>query len=161
MMKKYLINSIYIFRFIALLFLATACMVKNQENTLVDVEASLKPGKPISSGYEEDYSFNPFLNYVYSETSNADLRQIKERGKLIALTGYSATGYFVYKGTPMGFEHDLLQLLAKELKVDLEIIIVNNMDEIIDMLNRGEGDLIADNLTITKERDALVNFTEP
>src|SRR6266705_3356183 len=35
------------------------------------------------------------------------------------------------------------------------------MNEIFDMLNRGEGDIIADNLTITKERDELVDITLP
>jgi membrane-bound lytic murein transglycosylase F len=95
------------------------------------------------------------------EPSTDDLPEIRKRGKLIALTGYSPTGYFVYKGTPMGFEHDLLQLFARELNLDLEIVIVNDMNEIVDRLNRGEEDLIADNLAITKERDAVVDFSHP
>ncbi|PCH65533.1 MAG: lytic transglycosylase F [Bacteroidetes bacterium] len=94
------------------------------------------------------------------EQNHIDLDQIKERGKLIALTDNSTTSYFIYKGTPMGYEHDLLNLLAEHLGVDLEIVVVKNMDDIIDMLIKGKGDIIAANLTVTQERAEKINFTE-
>ncbi|MFH1321309.1 MAG: transporter substrate-binding domain-containing protein [Bacteroidota bacterium] len=89
-----------------------------------------------------------------------DLEQIKERGKLIALTDNSSTSYFIYKGQPMGYEYDLLRLFAKHIGVDLEIIVVKNMDDIIELLNNGKGDVIAANLTVTQERAKEINFTE-
>lgn len=150
------------FILIPLIFFPFSCKVEINENAKIAGEAKYKSENKKAD--KEEHNFNQFIDYVYAEyyePVNIDLAQIKERGKLIALTGYSHTSYFVYKGTPMGFEHDLLQLLAKELKVELEIIVVHDMNEILDMLNRGEGDIIADNLTITKERDALVNFTKP
>ncbi|MFL5728593.1 MAG: transporter substrate-binding domain-containing protein [Cytophagaceae bacterium] len=115
---------------------------------------------------DEEFDIDQIVGYIYKDYSekqkiNIDLDQIKKRKKLIALTGYSYTSYFIYKGTPMGYEYDLLKMLADDLGVELEIVIVNDMDEIFDMLNRGEGDIIADNLTITKEREELVNFTIP
>lgn len=92
---------------------------------------------------------------------NFDLKEIKQRGKLVALTGYSYTSYFIYKGSPMGYEYELLDLLAKHLGVKLEIVVVKNMDEIFEKLNKGEGDIIADNLPVTKEWEEKVDFTVP
>ena len=114
----------------------------------------------------EEFKFDAIIDYVYNQYTDAstvrtDLDEIRKRGKLVALTGYSYTSYFIYKGTTMGYEYELLEALAKHLNVELEIVIVQDMDQIFDMLNRGEGDIIADNLTITKEREELVDFTVP
>lgn len=88
-----------------------------------------------------------------------DLPQIKERGKLVALLNYSSTSYFIYRGRPMGFEYELLKRLANELDVDLEIKLANNLNEITEMLLRGEGDIIAQGLTVTKKRRQYLDFT--
>ncbi|MCH7963857.1 MAG: transporter substrate-binding domain-containing protein [Bacteroidetes bacterium] len=80
--------------------------------------------------------------------------------KLVAITGYNAYSYFIYKGQPMGFEYELVKKLAKYFNVDLEVKIVNNIEEMFEMLNSGKGDLIAFNLTITKERLEKVDFTK-
>lgn len=88
-----------------------------------------------------------------------DLDKIIERGKLVALTGYNAYSYFIYKGQPMGFEYDLLTRLADELNVAIEIKVVRELDKMFEMLENGEGDLIAFNLTVTKERSEKYAFT--
>jgi membrane-bound lytic murein transglycosylase F len=89
-----------------------------------------------------------------------DLPQIKQRGKVIALTAYNANSYFIYKGEPLGFEYELLKLLADHLGIELEIVIVNNLDQIFNKLNEGVGDIIAYNLTITKKRLNKVTFSD-
>jgi len=89
-----------------------------------------------------------------------DLPEIKTKNKLVAITGYNAYSYFIYKGQPMGYEYELLKRLAKDLEVDLEIKVVHNIDEMIEMLNRGEGDLIAYNLTVNKQRTEMVSFAQ-
>jgi len=96
---------------------------------------------------------------VIDSSRFADVAQIKKRGKLIAITDNSSTSYFVYKGEPMGYEYELLSLFAKHLGVELEIRIAKNMDLIIEQLNEGEADIIAANLTVTKERALAANFT--
>ncbi|MCF6269464.1 MAG: transporter substrate-binding domain-containing protein [Melioribacteraceae bacterium] len=58
----------------------------------------------------------------------------------------------------MGYEYELLKRLANNLELELEIKVVHDIDEMIEMLNRGEGDLIAYNLTVTKQRTELVSF---
>jgi membrane-bound lytic murein transglycosylase F len=90
-----------------------------------------------------------------------DLEQILERGTLLAITSYSPTSYFIYRGEPMGYEYELLNRLATQLELDLEIIVARDLNEMIDMLNRGEGDLIAYNLTVTSDRTERVLFTTP
>ena len=115
----------------------------------------------------------PEFREVRTPQVEIDLSDIRKRGKLVALTGYSANSYFVYKGEPMGFEYELLKLLAKHLNVELEIVIVRNLDRIFSLLppdlatelrgllNEGAGDIIAYNVTITKKRLEYMAFSDP
>ncbi|WP_305038998.1 transglycosylase SLT domain-containing protein [Fulvivirga ligni] len=89
-----------------------------------------------------------------------DLKKIKERGSIIAIVDNSSTGYFLYRGRPMGYEYDLLSLFAKEIGVSLEIKVTSSIDEAFDMLNKGQGDIIAYSLAITKTRKEVVSFTK-
>ena len=88
-----------------------------------------------------------------------DLDAIKKNGKLKALTIYSGTSYFLYKGQPMGYEYDLLKRLAKYLEVELEMVVVKDQNELIAKLNAGEGDILAHGLTITSNRQKVVSFS--
>ncbi len=88
-----------------------------------------------------------------------DLEAIQQRGYLEALVDNNSVSYFIYKGRPMGYEYELLQRLAAQLKVELKIKVISGIEEAIDKLNRGEGDVIAFHLTITKERTHYVSFT--
>ncbi len=90
-----------------------------------------------------------------------DLQEIKERGKLRAITTYSGTTYFLYRGRTMGFEYELLNRLAEYLEVDLEIVIARNEDELMEMLLAGDGDLIAYGYTILPSRKEKIEFTSP
>lgn len=94
-----------------------------------------------------------------NNTRTVDLDQIIKRGKLVALTGYNAYSYFIYKGQPMGYEYELLQLLGNYLGVEVEIKIKPSIKEMISGLNNFEGDIIAFNLTVTKARAQEVAFT--
>ena len=59
----------------------------------------------------------------------------------------------------MGYEYELLQSLTRHLKIKLKIKVISGIEQSIDLLNRGEGDLIAFPLTITKERTKYLQFT--
>lgn len=89
-----------------------------------------------------------------------DLSKIIAKGKITALTDNSSTSFFIYKGEPMGYEYELLKKFADHLGVELEVKITEDLDDILNQLNRGEGDIVAANLTVTKERTDVVNFTE-
>ena len=90
-----------------------------------------------------------------------DLPEILQKGKLTVLFENSSTSYFVYKEKKMGFEYELLKLFAEDIGVELEVKVVNNLDNLIDKVNNGEGDLIACNYTVTKERNKVISFSEP
>ncbi len=89
-----------------------------------------------------------------------DLEQIRERGFLQAIVDNNSISYFIYRGQPMGYEYELLQSLTRHLKVKLKIKVISGIEQAIDLLNKGEGDLIAFPLTITQERTSYLAFTE-
>ena len=90
-----------------------------------------------------------------------DLAEIMEDGKLVALTDFSSSSYFIFKGVPMGFEYELLEKFCAEIGVELSVRIVNDMDSVIYLLNHNEGDIIAANYTVTNRRKRYLTFTEP
>ena len=92
---------------------------------------------------------------------SCDLDSIVRRGKLIAVTDFNSTNYFIYKGEPMGFHYELLKEFTDHLGIDLEIITENHLDHAFNMLNSGEADLIAIGLTVNSSRKKDILFTEP
>jgi membrane-bound lytic murein transglycosylase F len=98
---------------------------------------------------------------LHTEGEKKGISEIKNRGKIVAVTEYNSTNYFVYKGEPMGYQYELLLSLADYLGVKLEVIVSNDLTESFEKLNNGTCDLIATNLTVTRERSKTLNFTEP
>ncbi len=88
-----------------------------------------------------------------------DLDEIRERGTLRAIVENSSTGFFIYRGRPMGFDHDLLNMFAKSIGVDLEIVVTRSIGEAFNLLDSGKGDIIAYSLAVTKDRKKKVAFT--
>src|ERR1700722_4047255 len=97
----------------------------------------------------------------YSNIEHRDLDQIKKSKKLVLLTENSSTTYFIYKGQPMGYEYEMLNAFAQSIGVELDVVVVRNVDNIFQMLDIGEGDIAADNLTITSNRRKDVAFASP
>ncbi len=90
-----------------------------------------------------------------------DLDKIIKRGKLIVLAENSSSTYFNYREKDMGFEYEILKEYTKKLGVELEVKVIDNLDHMIEDMKAGKGDLIACNLTITKERNNIMNFSAP
>lgn len=134
LIKKYLP---VLFVSAVLLFLHTSCRRAGNE----------------SSGPEE-----PKENYI--PPVDFGLEDIRERGTLIAIVENSSTGFFIYKGRPMGYEYDLISRYAASIGVNLEISVTNSIDSAFAMLNDGRGDILAYNLTVTKDRRKRVTFTD-
>ncbi len=88
-----------------------------------------------------------------------DLDEIKKRGYLIAVMENSSTGLFIYRGKTMGYEYELLKLFCDEQGIQLRINLTSNLKEAFNKLNTGEGDILAYNLTVTKERKKRISFT--
>ena len=98
---------------------------------------------------------------VFDTVHHRTWNEIVEEGTLRAITVYNGTGYFLYKGRPMGYEYDLLKRLAARYELKLDIVLAENIDSLIPMLNRGEGDLVAYGVAITQDRQDQALFTEP
>lgn len=90
-------------------------------------------------------------NHVAPLDGHDDLQQIRDSNELVMLTLYSSTSYFIYRGQEMGFQYELCQQFARSLGVKLTVKVARSTTELITMLRRGEGDLIAYHLPITKE----------
>ncbi len=100
-------------------------------------------------------------NRTFSKRVVKDLPQILEQGRLIAITDFNSTNYFIYRGQPMGYQYELLQDLADHLNIRLEVVVSNDLEETFNCLRMGDCDLIALNLTITRERKKKFDFTVP
>ena len=108
-----------------------------------------------------DEVFGENLNPVVSEPElKRDIQDILESDTLKAITVYNSTSYFLYRGQPMGYEYEMLKRLADFLDVKLKIVLAKDINSLISMLNRGEGDVISFGLTITQERKKYIDFTD-
>ena len=91
------------------------------------------------------------------EAPPTDLPAILERDTLVALTLYSSTSYFLYRGEPMGFQYELCRQFADSLGVELTVKVAASPEELMRKLLAGEGDIIAYNMNVTNERkDSLL-----
>ena len=95
------------------------------------------------------------------QTYFLDLDGMKKRGKLIAVTDFNSTNYFIYKGEPMGFHYELLKQFSEYLNLNLEIITENDINKAFEMLNNGKTDLLAFDLTVNSSRKREIRFSEP
>ena len=106
-------------------------------------------------------SDNHFSQRNLSDSVPFDLDSIRTRGKLIAVTDFNSTNYFIYKGEPMGFHYELLKSFSDYIGIDLEIISENNLESAYAMLKTGEADLLAIGLTVNSSGKKDILFTEP
>lgn len=83
-----------------------------------------------------------------ARNTDIDLDSIVKRGKVIAITDFNSTDYFIYKGEPMGFTFELLKGFSEHLGIDLEIITESSPDVALKMLNSGEADIIASGIEL-------------
>ncbi len=95
--------------------------------------------------------------------------EMVERRRIRALVPYSKTFYFLDGPTPRGLSYEMLkafeqhvnEVLGKSrLRIHVTVVPVRR-DQLIPFLLEGRGDLAVGNLTITPERSALVEFSEP
>jgi membrane-bound lytic murein transglycosylase F len=96
---------------------------------------------------------------LISEPIDFDWEAIKKRGTLKVLIENSSTSYFLYKGQPKGYEYELINMMAHDLGLRAVMIVENDLSKAFERLNRGDGDIVAANLTVTKQRQQYVSFT--
>ena len=98
-----------------------------------------------------------------------DLDQIRERRILRVLISQSRTNFFYTPNGTRGFEHDLIKEYEdflnrgprRERYKTHVVFIPLPFEQLLDHLIAGHGDMVASGLTITPERENLVDFTHP
>jgi membrane-bound lytic murein transglycosylase F len=110
----------------------------------------------ISCSDNNSVSKNTKSDYV-----SFDLDSIRKRGKLIAVTDFNSTNYFIYRGEPMGFNYELLKSFSDQIGIDLEIETENNLEHAIGMIKSGEADLLAIWIPVNSSGKRDILFTEP
>ena len=98
-----------------------------------------------------------------------DLDGMTERRLIRVLTAFSKTQYFIDRGTPRGTAYDQGRLLEDEfnktlasghMKLQVQFIPLSR-DELIPGLLEGKGDIVMADLTMTPERQKVVDFVDP
>ncbi|WP_159655825.1 lytic transglycosylase F [Vibrio atypicus] len=105
------------------------------------------------------------LSPLQKEPYFGDLPELESKGVIRVLVSADLGFYYVEDGKPKGILAELLYHFEKQLKqrssyFNLQVIPVHR-DELIPSLEKGYGDLIVANLTITDSRDQLIDFSLP
>jgi membrane-bound lytic murein transglycosylase MltF len=98
-----------------------------------------------------------------------DLEEMRERKTIRALVSHSKTNFFFDKGSPKGFEYEMLNAYdaflnrdAKALTDRVRIVYIPvPFDKILQYLREGRGDIAAAGITVTPEREKMAAFTTP
>ena len=104
------------------------------------------------------FAANPETGVAIPDPVERDLADILERDTIVALTSYTSTSYFLYRGQAFGFEYELLRDFAEEQGVVFQIEVVPR-DSILYYLNSGRGDIAAARLQPVEEDTAAFGFT--
>src|SRR3954462_11901476 len=89
------------------------------------------------------------------------LEEIRKSGYIRILTRNNDTSFFIYRGHRMGFDYELGKRLAQHLGIRVDMIITQGWAEMGPALLRGDGDVIAAEVSVTEARKKQVRFAEP
>lgn len=99
------------------------------------------------------------LPFVYSGQDNLTrLEQAQQRGSLTVLTRNGASSYFIGPEGNTGPEYDLAEAFAAYLGLDIEVKVADEFGNLGTLLDNRQGELIAANLTRTRDREKLFAF---
>jgi membrane-bound lytic murein transglycosylase F len=89
------------------------------------------------------------------------LREIVKSGYIRVLTRNNDTSFFIYRGHRMGFDYELGKKLAQRLGIRVDMIVTQGWADMVPALLRGEGDVIAAEVSVTESRKQEVLFAAP
>ncbi len=104
---------------------------------------------------------------IQTEKWTGDLGGMAKRRVIRVLVVYSKMFYFVDRGQQRGVTYDAMQIFEKYVNQRLRtgtlpvriVFYPVDPDQIIPMLRDGRGDIAAANLTMTPDRERLVDFS--
>jgi membrane-bound lytic murein transglycosylase F len=107
---------------------------------------ALRPDTPKLKAALDAFLVEKALTAHGEKTFTGDLDAIKKRGALRLLTWNDPVSYFAHKGQLFGFDYELAQLLAKKLKLRLEVVVPPERNLLLPWLLEGRGDVVAASL---------------
>jgi polar amino acid transport system substrate-binding protein len=95
-----------------------------------------------------------------TETDTADLG-LEQDGVMVVGSDIDFAPFeFIEDGEPQGFDIELMTEIAERIGIEVEFI-NTSFDTIFTQLAAGEFDAIISGITITEEREELIDFSEP
>lgn len=88
----------------------------------------------------------------------SDLEKVIMSDTLRVVTLSRSTSYFDYQGNEMGYEYELAQQLAHSLNVKLKVVTARDENQMLELLKKGNVDVIAYPVTISPEMKEQVDF---
>ena len=84
-----------------------------------------------------------------------------ERDTLNVLLFYHASDYFVYRGSPIGFQYDMLKLMAKDLGKEISITVESDPETAFFTCFTDNYDMVAMDVNKSQLFTPYLNFSEP
>lgn len=122
---------------------------------------------PTPSAAVEEHPLGEHLSHEY----RGGLATVLEKRYLRVLTSRNSFDYYVHKGQSRGYQYEMVKAFVKHLNrkyhrgrttppIQFELLPVSS-DQLIPLLLRGGGDMIASRMTITPDRAERVLFSIP
>lgn len=125
------------------------------------IAVMMRPGDVELKTKVDEFLLARHFTRVRQREFSDDLPGLLDRGRLRMITRNNAMTYFIHRGLQVGYEYELMKKFASEHGLRLEIVIPKSHAELLSYLNEGKGDVVAAAMTITPERQELVDFTRP
>lgn len=94
-------------------------------------------------------------------TVQIDLQDLQEQGILRMITLYNSSGYFIHKGGQAGFDYELMKRFAQEQGLSLQSVVPEPGEDLVSLLNSGQGDVVATGLVLDPGLESWVTWTRP
>ena len=108
-----------------------------------------------------DEQANEGVPAVPAPLIHRDLAEIHRSGILRVVTYYSPRTYFIHKGGQAGFEFDLVSRFAEQENLTVEMVIAENGDDLVSLLNEGQGDIVCVGRPVQDDQRRFIAWTRP
>lgn len=99
---------------------------------------------------------------MHKEDSSLALQEMKtlpDTLRVVTLSG--STTYFTYKDEPMGYQYDLISLIAKRMDKPMKILVAPHADSMLRLLESGAADLCITPQAVTQSGRKRWRYTGP
>ncbi len=106
------------------------------------------------------FTFQHNQKFLGTDDQGGLLANIRQRGKLVAITDNNPLNYFTYKGENKGYQYDMLKSFADHLGVELELIVESDPYQALQYLRQSKVDVVAMELPPSSEISDGTIFTD-